>query len=62
MKRILAPARGLYKLLNVDGLPCNGGRGSWPLPTNGRPGAWLGVKPPVQPCAHGLHLCRERTF
>src|SRR3990167_5508415 len=62
VKRILSPARGLYKLLNVDGSPCNGGRGSWPLPTNGRPGAWLEVKPPVEPCSHGLHLCRAKNL
>ena len=61
-KRLLAPATGLYKLLNVDGSPCNGGSGVWPLPTNGKPGAWLAVKPPVEPCAHGLHLCRVKNL
>ena len=61
MTKVLAPERGLYKLLNADGSPCNGGRGSWPLP-NGKPGAWLAVEPPVRPCEHGLHLCRARNL
>src|SRR3990167_6759062 len=61
MSRTMAPARGLYKLLNADGSPCNSGSGVWPLP-NGGVGAWLSVEPPVRPCHHGLHLCRAQNL
>src|SRR5690242_14274283 len=61
MRRVIAPARGLYKLTNADGTACNGGNGAWPLP-NGKPGAWLRVKPPVIPCEHGIHLCRASNL
>jgi hypothetical protein len=48
----------LYKVLDAKGRPCHGGRGTWPLPKKGKPGAWLEVKGEIIPCARGLHLCR----
>ncbi len=49
----------LYKWLGENGRPCNGGTGVWPLPKNGKPGAWLSVKGGLVPCQNGIHLCRE---
>ena len=47
----------LYKWLNKDRSPCNGGRGVWP-----EPGEWLTVEGELIPCSHGIHLCRERDI
>ena len=47
----------LYKVLNCDGKPIYGGKGSYPLPTIDKPGEWM---PPIKPvpCHSGYHLCR----
>jgi hypothetical protein len=46
----------LYKVLDSNGQPNNGGTGSWPLPTD-QPGDWIGVTGKLVPCRNGLHLC-----
>jgi hypothetical protein len=48
----------LYKVLAEDGSAFHGGNGRWPLP-NGNPGEWLAVSGELEPCRHGLHLCRR---
>ena len=54
----------LYKFTNLDGTPCHGGTGAWPLPTRRddgtwEPGAWREERGPLRLCAPGtLHLCR----
>jgi hypothetical protein len=50
-----------YKVLDDEGKSCNGGRGRWPLPKDGKPGSWreLRGKRALAPCHYGLHLCRE---
>ena len=47
----------LYKVLNYDGKPIHGGKGSYSLPTTDKPGKWM---PPIKPvpCHSGYHLCR----
>ena len=47
----------LYKVLNYDGKPIHGGKGSYSLPTTDKPGKWM---PPIKPvpCISGYHLCR----
>jgi hypothetical protein len=47
----------LYKVLNEHGAPNNGGKGTWPLPTDEGPGDWIEVAGPLVPCRTGLHLC-----
>lgn len=51
----------LYKVLNLDGTPCHGGVGAWPLPTQRadgwEPGEWREVTGELVPCENGLHLC-----
>ena len=32
---------------------------SWPLPSNGTPGAWVVAGLPLEPCVNGIHVCRE---
>ena len=53
----------LFKVLNKDFLPANGGSGRWNLPTARRPGQWMS---PIQggliPCQNGYHLCREQDL
>ena len=54
----------LFKVLNEDHRPANGGTGEWNLPTDDdRPGKWM---PPIQgnliPCQNGYHLCREKDL
>jgi len=56
-----------YKVLNLDGSPCNGGDGKWHLPTKKRdgtwkPGKWMPVLTDLVPCKHGYHLCRENDL
>ena len=54
----------LYKVLNTDGTPHNGGVGQWSLPTQREDGAWQpgDWMPPIEgrlrPCANGYHVCR----
>ena len=55
---VTAPRDLLFKVLDTDGRPVNGGKGTWPLPRNGKPGKWLKVEGPLVPCSNGLHLCR----
>ena len=54
----------LYKVLDEDGCPVNGGSGCYSLPHDGQPGDWM---PPVEgelvPCKNGYHLCTaEQLF
>ena len=51
-----------YKVLATDGSACHGGIGKWPLPQGRRKGGWLTVKPPLNPCQQGLHLCRSKNL
>jgi hypothetical protein len=44
-----------YKFLRPDGTGVFT-RFAWPLPADGRPGAW--VEAPVVSCRSGLHACR----
>ena len=48
----------LYKVLADDG-SARMGRGKWPLPKRGKPGAWRAVRGALVPCERGLHLCRR---
>ena len=48
----------LYHVLHIDGTPCNGGKGRWHLPKDGKPGKWmLTLQPPLIPREHAYHLC-----
>ena len=47
---VTAPRDLLFKVLDTDGRPVNGGKGTWPLPRNGKPGKWLKVEGPLVPC------------
>ena len=51
-------SKQLYKWTGKGGT-AQMGTGKWPLPKNGKPGAWLSVTGEVVPCENGLHLCRE---
>lgn len=35
---------------------------AWPLPAAGRAGDWVEVSGPLQPCRHGLHVCRREDL
>lgn len=48
----------VFKVLHEDGRAFHGGSGSWPLPRGDKPGAWMSVDGPLDPCHNGLHLCR----
>lgn len=45
-----------YKVTDEAGRATHGGTGKWTL------NRWRTVKPPLEPCVHGLHLCRERDL
>lgn len=47
----------LYKILRKGGIPCNGGRGKYYLPTKGRVGRWMPKESPVI-CWSGYHVCQ----
>ena len=48
----------LYKVLNEDGTPYNGGKGKWYLPKGGRPGKWMpAIRGELEACRNGYHLC-----
>jgi hypothetical protein len=32
---------------------------AWPTPTRGAPDAWVVAQRPLEPCRHGVHVCRE---
>ena len=46
----------LWKVTAADGSAMHGGSGRW------KPGVWRTAKPPLRPCEHGLHLCRDRDL
>lgn len=50
-----------YKIL-IDGRSFNGGRLTWSLPRNGKPGEWHEVEGELKRCANGLHLTSEPTY
>jgi len=55
----MAEQEQLFKVLNYDRKPNNGGTGQWP-----RVGSWLEI-PTTQalvPCLTGLHLCRRQDL
>ena len=58
----------LFKVLNDDGTCCNGGNGSWSLPTKNpdgtwTPGEWMpAIEGDLEPCSHGYHLAREQDL
>jgi hypothetical protein len=46
-----------FKFLSPGALgPVSGFR--WPVPENGRPGAWIETRGPLDPCRSGAHVCR----
>jgi len=46
----------LYKVLNLDGTCCNGGKNTWDLS-----GAWMpAIEGDLIPCERGYHLCRQQ--
>src|SRR3990172_472650 len=46
----------LYKILNLDGTCCNGGKNTWDLS-----GAWMpAIEGDLIPCERGYHLCRQQ--
>jgi hypothetical protein len=50
-----------YKFLTEDGLgPYSDYR--WPLPKNGKPGAWVTARGPLKACANGVHFCSENAI
>ena len=57
-----------YKVLGKNGQPCNGGSGTYHLPTkrkNGswKPGKWMpAIKEELIPCEVGYHLCRPNDL
>jgi len=57
-----------YKVLNAGGSCCNGGDGSWFLPTKQKDGTWKPGKwmPKVmgelEPCVNGYHICRPQDL
>lgn len=51
-----------YKYLNMDGTPCNGGKGTWFLPNGKKPGKWMPLIPEVIPCIAGYHVCRKQDL
>ena len=58
----------LFKVLNDDGSCCNGGTGSWPLPTkkpdgSWTPGEWMpAIEGDLSSCENGYRLCREQDL
>lgn len=50
-----------YKIL-VDGRSCSGGKLTWSLPKNGKPGDWHEVAGELVRCRNGLHLTSEPTY
>ena len=60
----------LYKLLNADGTPANGGKGRpWSLPTSNADGTWapgkwrtIPARSTLVPCKVGLHLTDARQL
>ena len=53
----LRPTDTLYKVLDHNRQPCHGGARRWP-----EPGKWRSVRGALEPCANGLHLCREQDL
>jgi hypothetical protein len=51
----------LYKVLHEDGSVFHGGNGTWPLPKNGKPGAWLEVEGELRLCKNDIHTT-EATY
>ena len=51
-----------YKVLGKGGVSCNGGKGKWNLPKNGKPGKWMPKIDNIIPCQRGYHLCREEDL
>lgn len=47
----------LFKVLNKDGTPRNGGTGKWILPRGKKPGEWMPKVKNIEPCSRGYHLC-----
>jgi hypothetical protein len=46
-----------FKFLSPGAVgPVSGFR--WPIPENGRPGAWIETRGPLEPCRSGAHVCR----
>ena len=52
----------LFKVLNEDGTPCNGGSGRWNLPTRNEDGTWTSgewmpeILGELVPCENGYHF------
>ena len=57
-----------YKVLKANGDCCNGGTGSWYLPTKKKdgtwkPGKWMPkIKGKLEPCKNGYHICRPHDL
>ncbi len=52
----------LYKVLGKNGIPCNGGIGTWYLPKGKIPGKWMPNIKNIVPCKKGYHLCRGKDL
>jgi hypothetical protein len=50
-----------FKVLNLDGTACHGGRDRWALPVNDQPGDWMPDISDPKPCMRGYHLCRDMS-
>ena len=51
-----------YKVLGKGGKACNGGKGKWYLPKNGKSGKWMPKIEDIKPCESGYHLCELRDL
>jgi len=51
-----------YKVLGENGEAVNGGKGKWPLPKHGKPGAWKSLRGKLVPCLYALHGCTENQL
>jgi hypothetical protein len=54
-------AKAYYKILK-EGRSCNGGKLTWSLPKNRKPGDWHEVAGDLERCKNGLHLTSEPTY
>ncbi len=57
-----------FKVLGANGECCNGGSGTWSLPTRNEDGTWVpgewmpDIEGQFEPCANGYHLCELKDI
>jgi hypothetical protein len=57
MEKAMSGHGARFKFLSPGAVgPVSGFR--WPLPENGRPGAWIETRGVLEPCRSGAHVCR----